>query len=245
MKKILFKSLKEAPISNLDVNKGPGKLCKTLCRWVEITSFTHFKFITFYRHFSIQIKWKDSFLIPIFKTGKPNVFGNYRGVAILSCFVNLFEATVYDYIFISVKSSVMSAQQGFFKGKSTVTNLIELTSYVLNCMNGVHVPAGRRNYILISQRRRVIRRPLGLSFGAFILFINDVFSSFKSLLLYADDLKICFPVAGNSDFANAQAELDVFFQWCTDSGMQLNLGKCKSISFTRSRLTRHFQHQQR
>jgi hypothetical protein len=81
--------------------------------------------------------------------------------------------------------------------------------------------------------------------GAFILFINDVFSCFKSLLLYADDLKICFPVAGNSDFANAQAELDVFLQWCTDSRMQLNLGKCKSISFTRSRLTKHFQYEHR
>jgi hypothetical protein len=45
--------------------------------------------------------------------------------------------------------------------------------------------------------------------------------------LYADDLKIFFPVAGNSDFANAQAELDVFFP--VDSGMQLNLGKCKSM----------------
>jgi hypothetical protein len=31
----------------------------------------------------------------------------------------------------------------------------------------------------------------------FIVFINDVFSCFKSLriVLYADDLKICFPVA--------------------------------------------------
>jgi hypothetical protein len=47
----------------------------------------------------------------------------------------------------------------------------------------------------------------------FILFINDVFSYVKSLriLLYADNLKIFFPVAGNSDFANTQAELDVFF----------------------------------
>jgi hypothetical protein len=45
------------------------------------------------------------------------------------------------------------------------------------------------------------------------LFINDVFSCFKSLriLLYADHLKIFVPVSGNSDFANAQAELDVFF----------------------------------
>jgi hypothetical protein len=47
----------------------------------------------------------------------------------------------------------------------------------------------------------------------FSSFINDVFSCFKSLwtLLYADDLNIFSPVAGNSDFANVQAELDVFF----------------------------------
>jgi hypothetical protein len=79
----------------------------------------------------------------------------------------------------------------------------------------------------------------------FILFINDVFSCFKSLriLLYADDPKIFFPVAGNSDFANAQDELDVIFQWCIDSGKQLNLEKCKTMSFTRSRFTRHFQYE--
>jgi hypothetical protein len=32
-------------------------------------------------------KWKDFFLISIFKTDKSNDVGNYRGVAILSCFV--------------------------------------------------------------------------------------------------------------------------------------------------------------
>jgi hypothetical protein len=43
--------------------------------------------------------------------------------------------------FFSVKSS-MSAQHGFFKSMSTVTNLIEFTSYVLNCMaSGVQVDA--------------------------------------------------------------------------------------------------------
>jgi hypothetical protein len=53
--------------------------------------------------------------------------------------------------------------------------------------------------------------------------------------LYADDRKIFFAVANESDFANEQAKLD--------SGMQLNLGKCKSMSFTRSRFTRHFQYE--
>jgi ribonucleases P/MRP protein subunit RPP40 len=41
----------------------------------------------------------------------------------------------------------MSAQHGFFKGRSTVTNLIEFTSYVLNCMeNGVQVDAVYTNF---------------------------------------------------------------------------------------------------
>jgi hypothetical protein len=63
-------------------------------------------------------------------------------VAILSCFAKLFEVTVYDYIFFSVRSSIMSAQHGFFRGRSTVINLIEFTSYVLGCMeNGVQVDA--------------------------------------------------------------------------------------------------------
>jgi hypothetical protein len=32
-------------------------------------------------------------------TGERNDVGNYRDVAILSCFAKLFEVTVYDYIF--------------------------------------------------------------------------------------------------------------------------------------------------
>jgi hypothetical protein len=55
--------------------------------------------------------------------------------------------------FFSVKFPIMSAQHGFFKGRSTVPNLIEFTSYVLNCMeNGEQVDA-IYIYVLISPRR--------------------------------------------------------------------------------------------
>jgi hypothetical protein len=118
-------------------------------------------------------KWKDSFLIPIFKTGKRNDVGNYRGVAILSCFAKLFEVTVYDYIFFSVKSSIMSAQHGFFKGRSTVTNLIEFTSYVLNCMeNGVQVDAIYTDFSKAFDKvshRLLLRKLAKLGFGGSFL----------------------------------------------------------------------------
>jgi hypothetical protein len=51
--------------------------------------------------------------------------------------------------------------------------------------------------------------------------------------------KYFLPVAGNSDFANAQAEQDVFSQ--STAGCS---STCKSMSFTsRSRFTRHFQYE--
>jgi hypothetical protein len=93
----------EAAISGLDANKGPGndgvspsfvKLCadglKSPLLHIFNLSLSTGTFAS---------KWKDSFIIPIFKTGKRNDVGNYRGVAILSCFAKLIEVTVYDNIF--------------------------------------------------------------------------------------------------------------------------------------------------
>jgi hypothetical protein len=123
-------------------------------------------------------KWKDSFFIPIFKTGKRNDVDTYRGVAILSFFENLFEVIVYCYIYFSVKSSIMSAQHGFFKGRSTVKNLIEFTSYVLNCMeNGVQVDAMYTDFSKAFDK--VSHRLLAkLGFGSFLAWIRSYFISF-------------------------------------------------------------------
>jgi hypothetical protein len=127
----------EASIFGLDANKEPGndgvlhffvKLCADGLKSPLLYTFPS--------------KWQDSFLISIFKTGKRNDVGNYCCVAILSCFAEFFEVTVYDYIFFSVKSSIMSAQHGLFKGRATVTNLVKFISYVFNCMEkGVQVDA--------------------------------------------------------------------------------------------------------
>jgi hypothetical protein len=123
----------------------------------------------------------------------------------------------------------MSGQHGFFKGRSTVSNLIEFTTYVLNCMeNGVQVDAIYTDFSKAFDNvshRLLLRKLAKLGFGdSFLVWIGSyllgreqflkasgsqsrrfgVFALYF-ILLYAEDLKIFFPVARNSDF-------DVLFQ---------------------------------
>jgi hypothetical protein len=92
-----------------------------------------------------------------------------------------------------------------------VTNLIEYTSYVLNCMeNGVQKDA--------------IYTDFSKAFDT-VSFLAWTWSYLTGREQFVRQF------AGNSDFSNAQAEVDVCFHWCIDSGMQLNLGKCRHMSF--------------
>jgi hypothetical protein len=236
-------------------------------------------------------KWKNSFLVPIFKAGKRTDIGNYRGVAILSCFAKLFEVLVYSRLFFSVKSVITPSQHGFVSGRSTVTNLIEFTSFILNHLeDGIQIDAiytdfskafDKINHRLLlrklsrlgfggsflkwiasylSDRKQYVKTcgcksrlisvksgvPQGSHLGPllFILFINDITSCFKSLrfLLYADDLKVFFPVRSDEDYHNAQLELNTLSQWCENNLMRLNLSKCKVITYSRARTTMRFDY---
>jgi hypothetical protein len=79
-------------------------------------------------------------------------------IVVLSCFA---------------KSSITSAHHGFFKGRSTVTNLIEFTTYVLNCMkNGVQVDAIDTDFSKAFDKvshRLLLRKLAKLGFGGSFL----------------------------------------------------------------------------
>lgn len=84
--------------------------------------------------------WKSSFLVPIFKSGKKSDVRNYRGIAIISCIPKIFEAIINKTLFDMVKNRITHTQHGFFKGRSTCTNLLEFIHYSLTAMdNGNHV----------------------------------------------------------------------------------------------------------
>lgn len=74
--------------------------------------------------------WKKSFIIPLFKSGsKANVL-NYRGIAQISAIPKLFEKIMYDMMSHHVSSILSPTQHGFRKSCSTITNLLELTTYI-------------------------------------------------------------------------------------------------------------------
>lgn len=77
----------------------------------------------------------------------------------------------------------------------------------------------------------------------FILFMDDVTKIFKSMrLLYADDLKLCGKVKSVADAIRLQMDLDALSRWCKLNRLDLNIDKCKVISFFRIKSPIHFQY---
>jgi retron-type reverse transcriptase len=57
---------------------------------------------------------------------------DYRGVAILSTIPKRFKLLVYRGMYIDLKNLMSINQHGFMKHRSTITNLLEYASFVLN-----------------------------------------------------------------------------------------------------------------
>lgn len=130
----------------LDVSKGPGPdglppvFVKSLSRQLAKPLFWIFN--SSIESCVLPAIWKESFLIPIFKSGKKSDIENYRGIAILSCIPKLFESLVNNHIFSQVKNIVSNKQHGFVKGRSTTTNLLNFVTFSINAMdNGNYVEA--------------------------------------------------------------------------------------------------------
>jgi hypothetical protein len=227
-------------------------------------------------------RWKSSFLTPIFKKGSKNDVSNYRGIAILSAIPKLFEKLITEWLFVQTSHLISKTQHGFFKGRSTTTNLTCFTSLVVDLIEaGFQVDAiftdfskafdqiPHRTIIAklrrlglserlcswllsyLSGRKQRVRIgdvfsddvfvtsgvPQGSHLGPllFILFLNDLSEVFIHCkhLIYADDVKIFMKISSNEDVARLQSDLQRLSDWCRESGLMLNVSKCKFMSFTR------------
>lgn len=125
-------------LENLDASKGPGPdgippvFMKKLA--TELTTPLFWLFNLSLQCGKFPLEWKKSFLVPIYKSGKKSDIRNYRGIALISCIPKLFESIINKNIFAQIKNRITNSQHGFFKGRSTTTNLLEFVNYSLVAM---------------------------------------------------------------------------------------------------------------
>jgi len=74
--------------------------------------------------------WKESYVIPLHKSGPKSNIRNYRGIAKLSVIPKLFEHIISDQLNPLLQPIISSAQHGFVKNRSTTTNLLEFTNLI-------------------------------------------------------------------------------------------------------------------
>ena len=74
--------------------------------------------------------WKDSFIIPLFKSGNKSEKKNYRGIAKLGIIEKLFEEMIFDDLCYQVSNIKSPYQHGFRKKCSTIKNLLYLSTVV-------------------------------------------------------------------------------------------------------------------
>jgi hypothetical protein len=69
----------------------------------------------------------------------------------------------------------------------------------------------------------------------FHLFVNEISQIFRHVrvLFYADDIKLFLPVRGFRDCLKIQNDSNRLDEWCKANALELNVGKYKSITFSR------------
>lgn len=72
-----------------------------------------------------------SCITPIHKSGPKGNICNYRPISKLSNISKLFEHIVYQQIFSAISPFISESQHGFFKNRSTVTNLLVFTNFCI------------------------------------------------------------------------------------------------------------------
>jgi hypothetical protein len=65
--------------------------------------------------------------------------------------------------------------------------------------------------------------------------VNEIAQIFRHLrvLFYADDMKLFLPGGGCRDCLRIQDDLNRLAEWCDANALELNVGKCKSITFSK------------
>ena len=111
--------------------------------------------------------------------------------------------------------------------------------------------SNRKQFVLINGiKSRCIDAVSGVPQGShlgpvlFSLFVNDIVNVIHSseILLFADDVKIFKCIGSLNDCLALQADLYNFEMWCECNKLELNIPKCKLITFNRKHCSINYQY---
>jgi hypothetical protein len=125
---ILRHLLKLKPSSASGEDALPGFILKD-CAQILVTPL-HFLYNLILTTSVYPCLWKVGKICPIFKSGKKNIISNYRPVTILPHISKVFESIIYSYVYTNVQNVISEHQHGFFRGRSTSTNLSCISHFI-------------------------------------------------------------------------------------------------------------------
>lgn len=100
-------------------------------------------------------KFKEAYLMPIFKKGDSSLIVNYRPVSMLNTISLVFERVVFGIVGQIVEGKISVNQHGFMKNKSTTSNLFEYTNYIAQAMDeGLEVHVIYNDFVKCFDRLR-------------------------------------------------------------------------------------------
>lgn len=132
------KSIKSV-LSKLDISKsaGPDSIPPILLiRCADKLSIP--LLILFSRSISegyVPLLWKKAYISPIHKKGPKGHVTNYRPISKLCTIAKVFEKIVYEQLYSALRASLPPSQHGFLRGRSTVSNLVQLNEFITDSMD--------------------------------------------------------------------------------------------------------------
>ena len=79
---------------------------------------------------SFPDRWKMTNICPILKDGNRADITNYRPISIISNFSKVFEKAIISKLHFDIYNKLSIHQHGFFRGRSTTTNLVCITQFI-------------------------------------------------------------------------------------------------------------------
>lgn len=123
----------------LDVNKaaGPDKLPPLffkLCA-ISLSIPLHLIYSESLRTGYFPLNWKLAHVVPIHKDGSQNDVRNYRPISKLSVPAKILDNILADEVLERLHDVIIPQQHGFFRHRSTVTNLASFTEKLQRCVD--------------------------------------------------------------------------------------------------------------